>query len=287
MKRLNAPLDSMEVSYNACTFSILDKQTRLRFEVCLPIILELEAEYTELSKTGKSYKIAPHENSTLVNPKIIKNVKKDELIHLYGYYMVKRKPGRNVYDRIMAAAKEECPFCGGIGITKNLDHFLPKAYFSQFSVLPVNLVPSCRDCNMEGKGSSFAKVANEQLIHPYLDKDIIFNDQWVFARVIDGFSDDVAIEYFVDPPAHWEEVDKERVRKHFKDFDLAKRYSLQAGGELGGLRVQRKMFLEKFGSKEFKETVLRPVSQAKGYFINHWKRVMYKALERDLEFTKI
>jgi hypothetical protein len=137
---------------------------------------------------------------------------------------------------------------------------------------------------MEGKGSGFAIEAKDQLIHPYLDKDILFDDQWVFARVIDGGSREVVIEYEVVPPVHWSDVDKVRVKKHFKEFDLAKRYSIEAGRELSGLIDQRSVFLEKLGADFFKETVITPISESDSLFVNHWKRVMYNALEKDVDF---
>ncbi|TPJ42888.1 HNH endonuclease signature motif containing protein [Mesorhizobium sp. B2-7-1] len=59
-----------------------------------------------------------------------------------------------------------CPFCGGLGHTWTLDHYLPKANFPAYSVNPSNLVPCCRDCN-SGKNASFGAELHEQTLHPY------------------------------------------------------------------------------------------------------------------------
>jgi hypothetical protein len=82
------------------------------------------------------------------------------------YFVPEEKPARTIYDSLLNSAKEKCPFCGGIGTPRNLDHFLPKAHFPQFSVLPRNLIPACRDCNMDGKGHAFATNAEDQIILP-------------------------------------------------------------------------------------------------------------------------
>lgn len=284
MKKLVLPIDDMEVSFDACTSSIIDKTERSRFNSILADLIVLSDEYFEAGRGGEIYTIVPNDCSILENPAIVGSITSDEFIMLYGYNMVKRPQGRAVYNRIMAAAKEECPFCGGIGHTKNLDHYLPKASFAQYSVFPANLIPSCRDCNMEGKGSGFAKAAKDQLIHPYLDKDLIFNEQWVFARVIDGSSQDVVIEYYVNPPEIWSDIDKSRVKNHFKKFDLAKRYSIEAGRELSGLLDQRNSSLEKLGANSFKEALITPISESDKLFANHWRKVMYNALETDFDF---
>lgn len=40
----------------------------------------------------------------------------------------------------------ECPSCGNPLMPDTLDHFLPKEHWPEFSILPNNLVPQCRDC---------------------------------------------------------------------------------------------------------------------------------------------
>ncbi|MBW6521585.1 MAG: HNH endonuclease, partial [Desulfoarculaceae bacterium] len=62
------------------------------------------------------------------------------------------------------------------------------------------------------------------IIHPYLDNDRFFIEQWVYAQVIPG--NPCSIEYFVCAPEHWSQIDQKRVATHFHDFELAKRYSI-------------------------------------------------------------
>ncbi len=57
---------------------------------------------------------------------------------------------------------EVCPYCNLIPITNNedfstadIEHFYPKSIFSLFCVSKFNLVPSCKDCNRQFKGSKY------------------------------------------------------------------------------------------------------------------------------------
>ncbi|MBE2241054.1 MAG: hypothetical protein IAE81_24930 [Caldilineaceae bacterium] len=47
-----------------------------------------------------------------------------------------------------------CPYCDGSLGSPELDHFYPKAEFPQLACHPLNLIPSCHECNSrENKGS--------------------------------------------------------------------------------------------------------------------------------------
>jgi len=67
--------------------------------------------------------------------------------------------------------------------------------------LPLNLVPSCRDCNMDGKAQNFASTAGDQVIQPYSDSDGFFIDQWVFANYVAGSNEEPGnFQYYASPP---------------------------------------------------------------------------------------
>lgn len=231
--------------------------------------------YRKMAISGQLFTIRSNQGD---DPLVVSDLRKSELIKLYEYYFRNRKPGRDLYDRILASANEQCPFCGGIGRPRNLDHYSPKAHFSQFSILPINLIPSCRDCNMDGKGQSYATTAETQILHPIMDASHFFDTQWVFANYTGAIGDEPSfVKYFVNPPAHWSDIDKARVHQHFKNFDIAKRYSIQAASAL--IDVETVIESLKFTNPaiNFKEIVLRPVINQLP-FLNHWKRVMYVAL---------
>lgn len=200
---------------------------------------------------------------------------KDHYIHLYETYFVpeKKPETRAIYDEILNAAKEDCPFCGGLGTPKNLDHFLPKTKFPQFSVFPSNLIPACLDCNLDSKKTSYASTAEEQTLHPYFDKHIFFQEQWITADYIPGLNLDAPGEfrYYVNAPSHWDEVDKARVENYFEDFKLASRYAKQATSSLKSKLRSIKRELDRCVSiQEIIDDVIQPDIDG-APFVNYWE----------------
>ncbi len=240
-------------------------------------LIEVGESYAAAGRAGALHSIAPFfGNGADV---VMAGMTKDELVKVYQQYLVpEEKVGRRIYDAIMGAAKEKCPFCGGIGTPRNLDHFLPKAFFPQFAVLPLNLVPACRDCNMDGKRDDVVALAQEQPIQPYLDDPKFFEEQWVFAsyEAPSGGSQGECL-YFASPPEHWPPVDRQRAINHFQTFALARRYSVRAAEHLGTLLKQ----LERLKQRGLSDGDVRHILLQPGVdgapFANHWKRGMYQA----------
>lgn len=249
-----------------------------------------EFGYVEHAKHGDLYRIVPlpgpRGKDLIVLPEHqeIDGMYKSDFIKLYeSYFRNQDKPGREIYDSLMVAAEEKCPYCGGIGRPRNLDHYLPKAHYPQFSILPVNLVPSCRDCNMDGKGEDYAKSEVEQVIHPYLDDERYFNEQWLYAHYLPGNDTEPGvIEYFVSPPVHWEDTQKKRVEKHFKDFDLGLRFSKEAGPRLVTFLAQYQALLNVLVDKRTSKNIIFQKVIDVSPFVNHWEKVMCQALMVEL-----
>ncbi|EJM7152613.1 MULTISPECIES: HNH endonuclease [Vibrio] len=281
MLKLKLPVYSYPDALALCRDGITGNKGLLQNVNNATTELQIQAQAYEASgATGELYTIQPLQNQEGDDPIVLGQLKKSDLIKLYGNYVVgKKKPARAVYDSLMIAADEKCPFCGGIGRPRNLDHYLPKAHFPQFSIVPVNLVPSCRDCNMDGKGEDFAATEAEQVIQPYLDDVRYFNEQWLFARYLPGNDDEPGvIEYFVSPPEHWEDAQKQRVEKHFKDFDLSLRFSKEAGPRLVTLLAQYQALLDVPIDAATSKSIIFQRTIDASPFVNHWERVMCLSL---------
>jgi len=277
MRRLNLPSITSVDAYSICLSSVTDVELKARLTDISTDIEASSAEYVYQASISSIYTIAPLNHARGVDPVVVGHVLKSELVDLYDCHMVQKKPGRRIYDAILVSANEKCPFCGGIGRPKSLDHYLPKSKYPQFSVLPQNLIPSCRDCNT-GKGSVLAQAADQQPIHPYFDSDCFFLEQWVYARVL--YTSPCTLEFFTSIPDGWSELNFLRVVNHFKDFDLAKRFSIQAAEELSTIIDQRKGYLNNATPVEF-ANYLRSVAGSSALFINHWRKVMYQTLAAD------
>lgn len=289
MKKLPLPPYNFDDVLDSCAEGMLQRNVKATFQGTRDQFSDEGLMYIELGTDGTlcNYpRVLGLTNETVV----VHPLTKAKLISLYeGNLRNKDKPARGLYEGLLASAFEKCPFCGDIGQPRNLDHFLPLAHFPQFSVMPLNLIPACRDCNMGEKGENFALNATDQVLHPYLDSNILFDEQWVYARYIN--EGDGGIEYFVCPPEHWNEVDKQRVIKHFEDFDLARRYGIEAGKHLSELIDQRESFYRVMSRRipmnelkdDFVEVTFNSII-TNNSFPNHWKKVMYIALSSSDDF---
>lgn len=61
-----------------------------------------------------------------------------------------------------------CPMCGSHG-TGDLDHYLPRKHYAEFSIQRANLVPACTYCNSGSKLTQVKGVYPERFVHPYFD----------------------------------------------------------------------------------------------------------------------
>lgn len=281
MMRLTDPQYGFDEALDKCIAGISDNTTLYSNTVSTkPYLVPLDDQYLNAARAGMLHTIEPIRENVGQDPIVINNMTKSDLIKLYDQYFVsKGKPAREIYDALLNIAKEKCPFCGGIGTPRNLDHFLPKSHFPVFSVLPRNLVPSCRDCNMDGKGRAFAIKAEEQIIQPYADNDKFFSEQWIYASYHQECNDEPGFfEYYASPPESWSDVEKYRVIRHFNQFDLSKRYGTKAAEMLITVLNQiRKMKIAGLDRQIIIDVLLKPGLDASP-FINHWQYAMYQSL---------
>jgi 5-methylcytosine-specific restriction endonuclease McrA len=230
------------------------------------------------SRTWFSLDRVPNGNDGQV---IIGSFTKKSLTKLYSNYMLKSKgDARDIYDKILVSAGGKCPSCGGIGHVKTLDHYLPKANFPVYSVLPLNLIPACRDCNI-GKSNKFPTEIEKQNIHPYIDDNHFFNERWIFADIVG--TDPITVQFKAVPPLNWSQTDRDRASSHFQNCDLALRYSTEVGAEITYLIDLRKKSYGHFSSEQFKK-LLSDMASSDGLPLNGWRRTLYDCLSKSAWF---
>ena len=274
MRKLDAPSNSPIDVYDICCAAVSGTALQRTYETNRPIILGAIALFSAATATA-SWANLPRVPRGSPNLVIAGSLTKKNLIDLYDAYMVGASgASRKVYDDILVAAGGQCPFCGGLGQVCTLDHYLPKANFPLYSVLPLNLVPCCRDCNT-GKNASFSTVDHQQTLHPYLDNDKYFLERWVSAEV--QRTNPVVMTFKCTPSPEWSSDDKSRVNQHFTNYRFARRYSIQAGAELSRLLDLRSNSLRTLSPEAFKAYLLENAN-SKDFDLNGWSRTMYSAL---------
>lgn len=288
MRQLPAPKYQAMDIYDHSVAGLGDDQLRARFVANRSqVVIAFAAFDAEtITKTWCNLPRAVHGNPHAI---VLGGLSKADLVSLYNDGVVRsRGTPRTIYDQIKLAAHDECPYCGGIGEMGlegelgTADHYLPKARFPSYSVLPLNLVPACQVCN-NGMGSSFPNDPNLQPLHPYLDAAHFFDQKWTTAFVREG--EPIVVDFDVEPPADWPEKDRQRVRQHFADCNLSNRYRARVSQELVPLVSQRKSSLAELGTVHFREHLMT-VANEPDLPINGWKRTLYHALANSVWFCE-
>ena len=271
MRRLSKPdIDPGEV-YESCVSGVAVADLAARFNAATAEVLALADMYDDRAKTNELHLFpsSPWGNGAAL---ILGGLTKDQLTALYTNHMAKRdQPGRSYYDQIMSLAPlGKCPFCG-FGQVSTLDHFLSKARYPSFSVLPINLIPACTDCN-KGKGSEVLGGGN-QIPHPYFEDSRIETDTWLYANVQE--TSPATAAFSATPPDNWSADLARRVVNYVRDLNLTSRFAVEAASELASLSD----ILSRFETSQRIGEYLSLIAQAERlHRKNSWKAALYEAL---------
>lgn len=281
MRKLRLPTVDFATAFSSAVSGVGDATLSAQYSLNMPNRATLELNYIAAAKAANLYSMNRLVATRGSDPVVAGTLRKSHLSKLYTqYFVAEKKPARNFYNKILVTANGKCPFCGDVGQVKNLDHYLPKANFPIYSVLPVNLIPCCRDCNSE-KLNAFSTTQGGQSLNPYFDDDKFFDEKWIGARVVAGAPP--IMEFFVLAPIHWTAVDQARVKAHFDDYSLASRFGVEAGVEISEAIQTRRTTLAGHSPAEY-AAHLKEASDLSPALINNWRRVMYAALAADAWF---
>jgi hypothetical protein len=259
------------VVYTSCVSGVPATDLATRFNAATADILDLAHSYEIRAAANELYLFpsSPWGGGTELT---LGELTKDELTSLYTDHMVKRnQPARSYYDRIKSLAPlGKCPYCG-FGQVSTLDHFLSKARYPSFSVLPVNLIPTCADCNKEKVAGVLD--AENQMPHPYFEVLSIETDTWLYAIVKE--TTPATAMFLVRPPNHWSVELARRVITYVRDLKLTSRFAIEADSELSALSD----FLGQLETSQRIGNYLELMTQTeRSHRRNSWKAALYEAL---------
>jgi hypothetical protein len=159
-----------------------------------------------------------------------------------------------------------------------LDHYLPQDVYPEFSVLPLNLVPACWDCN-HTKLVQFVRLdGGATFLHPYFESGLE-KVRFLYADVR-MCGNEPTVAYYVDPPAEVPNDRAIRIRSHFARLKLAEYYLFEAGNELGERRMIVETLWDRGATDADIESYLRSEAASVGKFsgVNHWRFALLDAL---------
>ncbi|MFC4231475.1 HNH endonuclease [Parasediminibacterium paludis] len=279
MIKLLKPDYKVEEVYLLCLSNYEDADKKQRLTDCKDFVVKASNDYEQYAKTNSlNYFIPVKVTKQNKNDKIINDlVSVEELNDVYtNKFAAKGSPGRHIYDKIKTIAKlGTCPLCCHRDVTQ-LDHYLPKANHPLLSVTPINLVPSCSDCNKIKLANSPSKK-EEETIHPYYDD--LENSVWLNANVIQ--STPPTIVYSVIKPLEWDDTLFKRVQYHFEILQLNDLYSVQAAKELVEINHSISEKFGEGGSEAVKKYLSGEAISRSKTNKNSWKAALYTVISKD------
>lgn len=179
-----------------------------------------ETENKNLEKIGLSAITSENDKEAIhsaFNTAFKKNIKKKEL--------------NLIYEKCQGV----CPYCGD-GRLEEVDHYVPKEEYPEFTLYPGNLIPLCNKCNKK-KGAKFLDNTNKrQFINFYYD-DIDNIDFLKIDITYNPFNirKTIKIEYSADFMRISDIYLRDIVLKHYDNLSLLERYEDAAVNEISEL----------------------------------------------------
>ena len=159
-----------------------------------------------------------------------------------------------------------------------VDHYLPKSSFPEFSILPMNLIPACHECNMT-KRAKYTSTQPYLYFHPYLMK--FPSHQFLKAEVT--LLNTVIIEYRIDTSEKGPEVTA--LAHQFDDLKLGEIYSDQAVQFMNDQLNSYHQDYRNGGAHLMRKNRRNDANSAlASRGPNHWKPVLLNALADSDEF---
>lgn len=141
----------------------------------------------------------------------------------------------NALKQVYEECRGVCPFCG-TGKLEEVDHYIPKEHYPEFTLFPLNLIPICNKCNKK-KSDKFIDGSNGRMFINFYTDDM---DSVDFLSVTITFNPtdvkkSTKIKYTADFSLITDTYLQKIVKHHYKELDLIKRYEEAANEEISDL----------------------------------------------------
>jgi hypothetical protein len=126
----------------------------------------------------------------------------DSHTQLYNLYdtniQLKKGIKRHTVGQLFVRKGLVCPYCGiKRNYTRDLDHYIPRSKYPEFSIMTNNLIFSCPTCNQDYKGDLFVdKNKNRFILNPYFDDCL---EDEILKCKINNYGINLHIIFSIDP----------------------------------------------------------------------------------------
>lgn len=251
-----------------------DPEFKTRVALLNPIIKPKIEEYSEKFNSNSLQEI------TAVG---FSGSDKSDLLNLYNY---KNKKIQKLKVELTTDENNRvnnlCQNCT-ISEVNSFDHYLPQTEFAEFVVNPLNLIPSCTNCNGH-KSSIWRANGKRKFLNLYLDK--LPEVQYLFARIA-VIGDEIDIDYYLDSKNGIADDLFELLEYHYDKLKLFERFKGFNNNVISELDTEILKYSKRLSLDDIKETI---IEECQDNFRllgrNYWKLVLKEALINDTEYLK-
>lgn len=239
-------------------------------------VMALGTDYISKAGSGELHLIAAN---GAVPPYILAG----DMGKLYSKGLLRKNSDARTYYELLRLSSPflVCPFCMHRPV-RTLDHYLPKAEYGAYAVLPANLIPCCRDCNSD-KDEFAPQERASTLIHPYFDR--IDQTSWLGCD-INRHQDYCTASFYIRSADVSEEL-RPRLIAHMETLQLWELYEIEAARELNEMAGAIKSTFVASGSDGVRMLCEEMGASRAVLAENYWKAVLWRSAAQDEAFCNL
>ena len=184
---------------------------------------------------------------------------------------IKRRLGK-MLESLPAPDADLCSYCS-LDTNPDLDHFLPKAVFPEFSLHARNLVPICTPCNRKKLNAIKANGTDDRLfLYPSAEPS---RNTRVLEADLGIQGQKIIVSYRIDDAGVLSRDERELVLRHYRRLGLGDRYSRRARNHMASFKASVKGYSQAAIGKVLQSKIAYPeVAEP----VNGWRPALYRAV---------
>lgn len=276
MMNLPLPPFDAEAVYKAAKDRFTDADYKKRLSDGQADVLALCQDYVDKATCGELHSLS-------ADPTVPPHIMAGDMPTLYSQGLLRKKSeARSYYEKLrLSSPFRLCPLCLHRTV-KTLDHYLPKARYGAYAVLPANLIPCCRDCNSDKDDFSPNNRAST-IIHPYFDN--VDETPWLGCE-IDKHADHCTVSFYIKS-ANVADNLRDRLIAHMENLSLYDLYDIEAAREINEMAGALKTTFDASGSVGVQELCNNMAQSRSVLAENYWKAVLWRSAANDAEFCDL
>lgn len=207
---------------------------------------------------------------------------KDDLQSLYGFKTATIRKVKDTIDSIQPyTVSNTCQNCT-INSVNSMDHVLGQAEFPELAVNPLNLFPSCTQCN-NYKSASFVKNGNRRFLNLYTDT--LPTERYLFLNIFREADGVLNYNFVLRNTERIDAAKFDLIENHYKELELFSRMKLATVDDYSELRCTIRSRLIDLPMPKVIDQIIR---EANDNFTNlghnHFKYVLHMEMIQNAEF---